>query len=599
MNQIEKIRKSWKGQVDTVLRFPMTIILLVTAVISNMIAIITEEEERYIKLLIAFLLGAALFVVLQLMYERFFTKNFVRWINAAISIIVGAVYYLLIQNTEWKTEVVIRTLVLYFILLIALLWIPVIKSRNNFNESFLAVFKGFFTAVFFYGVLFIGVVLILRATDLLLLNVNEKAFLHSANIIFILMAPIYFLSLLPEYQGKQILEASLTQNDIELNKIHEGIDHKKILPGKFLEALISYVIIPITAVFTVILLLYIVVNIRGDFWKDNLMEPLLVAYSITVILVYLLASTIENMFTKYFRRIFPKVLVPVVLFQTLSSILKIGELGVTYGRYYVIMFGVFATLAGVLFSIVPLKKNGYIAPILLGLSIISILPPLDAFTISKSNQISRLEQVLKKNDMLKGDVITPKRDLTKQEKETIQSSISYLNKMNYTNEITWLSSYTKSMSFEQTFGFQDHNLSGQVYQSFYVSRDYNEPIPITGYDYMIKMNIYSNISKTEITGITKDDKKYTLELDTAKQNDYILLLKDEEGQELIRYPLQEMFQRFAGTSMGKELVSNEEMTFVADNEAAALTMVAEYINQNEWSEGLDQTAEFIAFISIK
>ena len=92
------------------------------------------------------------------------------------------------------------------------------------------------------------------------------------------------------------------------------------------------------------------------------MEPLLVSYSITVITVYLLASVIDSKTTKYFRMVFPKVLIPVVLFQTVSSILKIGELGITSGRYYVIMFGIFATISAVIFSIWPNKRTILLPP---------------------------------------------------------------------------------------------------------------------------------------------------------------------------------------------------------------------------------------------
>nr|WP_238321825.1 DUF4153 domain-containing protein [Carnobacterium jeotgali] len=116
-------------------------------------------------------------------------------------------------------------------------------------------------------------------------------------------------------------------------------------------------LIPLTAIFTVILLVYLLQNITGDFWTNNLLEPMLVSYSVTVILVYLLASNIETKSALLFRKIFPKVLVPIVLFQTISSVLKIQETGLTHGRYYVILFGLFAVIAGLIFSILPVKKK--------------------------------------------------------------------------------------------------------------------------------------------------------------------------------------------------------------------------------------------------
>ena len=112
----------------------------------------------------------------------------------------------------------------------------------------------------------------------------------------------------------------------------------------------------VTAVFTLILGVYIATNIAGDFWRDNLLEPMIVSYSITVILVYILASRLENRFAQLFRKIFPKVLVPIVIFQTIASIMKIGDMGVTHTRYYVIAFGIFAIASGILFSFLPVRK---------------------------------------------------------------------------------------------------------------------------------------------------------------------------------------------------------------------------------------------------
>ncbi len=72
----------------------------------------------------------------------------------------------------------------------------------------------------------------------------------------------------------------------------------------FLETLLSYIIIPLTVIFTFILFIYIGLNIRGDFWTENLFEPMLVSYSIIGISVLLLSVSFENGFARQFHRIF-------------------------------------------------------------------------------------------------------------------------------------------------------------------------------------------------------------------------------------------------------------------------------------------------------
>ena len=170
---------------------------------------------------------------------------------------------------------------------------------------------------------------------------------------------------------------------------------------KFFEILISYIIIPLITVFTIILLVYIIKNIGGEFWSDNLLEPMIVSYSISVIVVYLLASELENKFTVLFRKILPKVLVPIVVFQIISSLLSLSETGITHTRYYVILYGLFAAVSGILLSFLPVRKNGSVAALLIIFSIFSIVPPVDAFSISKSSQINLVEKVLLENKMLR------------------------------------------------------------------------------------------------------------------------------------------------------------------------------------------------------
>jgi hypothetical protein len=617
MNQIDKMKLRWKGLSDTTLRFSFSILMLVAAVISNAVAINTQDDGNYIKLLITFVLGASIYIVLQLTYERFYEKPLLRICFIAVSLVCSLGYYLIIRKTNWEVDVTIRTIIIQFLLLIAFLWVPVIKSRINFNESFMAAFKAFFISSFFTGVLFLGVCLILGATDMLIADIAGEAYQHAANIIFVLLAPIYFLSLIPVYPGKRELLVELSNKpnrsdiekevgnleeqvvDIKLADDNLSVLQKLITPTKFLETLISYVIIPITAVFTVILLLYIVLNITGSFWSDNLLEPLLVSYSITVILVYLLASTLKSVFALYFRMVFPKVLVLVVLFQTLSSILRIGELGITYGRYYVILFGIFATIAGIIFSILPVHKNGLIAPILMALTLLSVIPPVDAFTVSKANQIGRLENALESNQMLENDMIIPNTNVSKEDRNTIVASINYLNRMEYTEDVKWLSTYRKDLNFERTFGFAEYEQVDKDYLNIYLERDDSLPISVEGYDYLITMNYYNETMDLSSDSIEHGGKSYGLFFRSFNEDNSVLILNEVDGEEIIQFEMNEIFNRFANSSLDKSVISYEEAIFTKDNEAISLKLIVNTINISEWENGKDKQVNANILIKIK
>ena len=117
-------------------------------------------------------------------------------------------------------------------------------------------------------------------------------------------------------------------------------------------------------------------------------------YSSAGLIIYILASRLENRFAVLYQRIFPKVLVPVVVMQLISVYIRLNAYGVTESRYYVALFGVFSIVIGIILSFKPVKRNGLIALLAAGFAVLSIIPPVDAFTISRNSQVTRLENML-------------------------------------------------------------------------------------------------------------------------------------------------------------------------------------------------------------
>ena len=584
MEQKTGIHKRFANIVDTCTRYPLTILLLLLIALINGIEI-HSQINNYGNLLFTLVIGIFASLVAQGSYENFFEKSSSRSLLYGGAIIIAIVYYIMILKVEdMGTVVSLRTSVAIFILLVAYIWIPTIKKMVTFNETFLALFKAFFQSVFYFGILYIGVMLIIAAINQLIINVDSKVMIHSANIIFVILAPVYLLSLIPAY-------------GLSEDEDNSGRGRVAVSTTKLLDTLISYVIIPITAVFTLVLLIYVITNIAGKFWTDNLMEPLLVTYSITVIVVYLLSSNTTNSFTVYFRKIFPKVLVPIVLFQTIASILKIGEAGFTYGRYYAILFGVFATIAGVIFSIVPTRKNGLIAPILIGLSVISILPPIDAFTVSKNNQTNRLINVLQSNEMIAENKIVPKANVSDEDRDTIINSIRYLDNMGYTSNIDFLDTYSKSRDFDMIFGFPQYDFGDKEYKSFYFPR-VNNPITINGYDIILRSNIIYSEGNKELGSFIKDGMEYRLMVDTSEANSKVILLNEDEEQ-LMSLDLSEIIDQVSASSTEGDLTL-EEATFIKENDQARIKIIVESIYTNSYRGSIEwQHVEMIGDILVE
>ncbi|MGB4658014.1 MAG: hypothetical protein WBI07_02400, partial [Mobilitalea sp.] len=93
MKLLNRISDRWTGIVDTVIRFPLTVVLLGAAVISNAIAINAEFSNEYVKFMISVLLGAFLAAGLQLLYEHFFDRPITRIVFMTVTVLFTAGYY--------------------------------------------------------------------------------------------------------------------------------------------------------------------------------------------------------------------------------------------------------------------------------------------------------------------------------------------------------------------------------------------------------------------------------------------------------------------------------------------------------------------------
>lgn len=560
MKQIVQIKNKMKGLNDAVLRYPITTLFLIGAAV--LIAISSHADKAFETYILTCVIGAILCVALQSLYEHFFDQWVKRVILMAIGIVMtGAFYFWINRISELSKATSIRTWVIFSIFFVAFIWIPSIRSRVDFNKTFMTVFKSIFHSIFYGVIIFLGCSMILAAIDALIVQISGKAYTDAADIIFVLFCPLYFLSMIPYYPERDS-------------------DDSGNCP-RFLEVLLSYIIVPLVEIFTVILFTYIVINISGKFWTDNLLEPMLISYAIAVILVYVLCSRLENKFVIWYRRIMPKILIPIALFQLVSSVMVVRETGVTDARYFVIAFGLYAVLGGIIMSFLEVRRNGILAATLIIFLIIAITPPIDAFTVSRVNQENRLKNVLVQNNMLENNKIKENGNLSEEDKRIIISSVGYLESINYTNYISWMpKDFSSYKDFYNTFGFDAYEIPNKNDQNIYVSLKAGEMIPIAGYEYFLPISMNSTDTSASIVGeINKQGKRYQIMVKKKAEGQYIVL-QDENKNEILSINVNEVVTRYEKNSNNKPQITIEEASFTAENEKAEMKIVIQEANIN-------------------
>lgn len=586
------------GQAYT--RYPLTMLLFVILSIINAFQIV-NEFSGYERLVHGFLVGIVLTMVATHINERFITDRMKQWGVLIGSIVLSVLYYMILPKNDAAYIIYeVRTAVLVFALFIAFIWIPSIKNVTRyFHQMFLAVFKYGFTTLLYGLILTVGFQAIISSIDYLLFTVDYDYFIHAANLIWFIFVPSYFLSLVPPTDS--YVQANEVSQDVTTEHLIEETEAFEVT--NFLKILINYIVIPLIGVYTLILVAYILLNIGGEFWTDNLLEPMLISYTIIVILVYLLACNLVHPIAYYFRKIFPKVLIPIVVFQTIASVLKIREIGITHGRYYVILFALFSLAAGLIFSFLRKDKTGWIVPVLVVLAVLSVIPPIDAFTVAKNSQRSILTNTLTTNEMLSGNVVQADASIDRRDKEKITASTDYLYSLEYTTEIDYLpEKFDLYDDFEEVFGFpmtyEESEDRDEFNQFASLNRSTTEAMSISEEDYFIELYI-SNYEEEVTTTTVEINEDYVLQAENSLPY-FNFYLENQAGEEVLAIDLELLFiQGFEASSPNEQLANEESMTLIVENDELRVRVVALELMRNNNTADESVSAQFFIFIDIK
>jgi len=561
-----------QGLVKAVSRFPLTVIALViaTGLVWYMISLDKNPDLFIQKLLFTCLLGAFLGVAVQFSCERFERLGRLRWLTYIGAALLAGVYYASLgASPSIEFDVQIRTLVAVFAMFSLALFIPTYKEGFDFDSLALIHFKSAFTAVLYSAVLSAGCASIIAAVDILLFHIDESAYAYSMSFIWILFAVLYYLSLLPRFNSQD-------QNDREYAE--EESNYPRIL-----EILVSYIAIPLVAVFSMVLIAYFFKILITLHWPAGQLGPMVLAYSAAGLIIYILAGRLENRSTSLYRMIFPKLLIPVVIMQLVSVGIRVQAFGITESRYYVALFGIFAIVIAVFLSSKPKSRNGLIVVLAAAFAILSIVPPIDAFTVSRVSQTSRLEKMLQTQGILVDGQLKPQADVPMELRIEATSILNYLQNRKYTAEIDWLpADFNTNKDMLKTFGFETAypGYPGED-KYFYAHLNMDDPIAIKGYDIMYNGHSYRGQGKNEIKPVyfTVDQVKYQLMVNRVSPQETIVAVQDAQGKEMVATGLYDFAQSLQGiTESSKGSLSSSEMTLIKEHNGAKLYVLLQDVN---------------------
>lgn len=580
----------------TVTRFPVVLMFLTFLTITMFITIENDyvNEELLGRLFFTGIFGALLATAIQFMLERF--KHLLKYslLFHGATLVLSVLYYYFMTNDDISQSMVVHLFVLSFALFAAYLYMPTAKNDVNFGNVALSHFKAAFTAILYGIVLFLGFVAIFGAIDILLININSKIYAHIANIAFTFFTPVYYLSLLPNFHS---------EDEYDINKNEIAYNYPKVL-----EILVSNILIPLISIFSVVLIVYFLKILITGVWPVGQVGPMVLGYSAVGYFIYILGSNLTNRFSLLYRKTFPIVLIPLVAMQLVSSYIRVDAYGITESRYYVILFGIFSIICAFMLIFNKTKNSNTIVLLSAIFALLSIIPPIDAFTVSKNSQEARLEEILIRNNMLSGDKIVPNKDILKEDKHEITSISDYLARMGYLRDIEWIPEEYISDSgyysnFEMLYGFSpyyENYFPGEAPRYVYATLNNNEEIDVSGYDKFLKINIYSNINNDiTVSTFNIENEKYTIQQSTDKIGYITLTILDKSNKRLIEIPMKEFVDKlFENINESKSLMSPKELTIDAQNENMKIKIIINDINADKTNDTIYINGSLFLFIAI-
>lgn len=570
------IKTTGKDLSRAIARFPLTVLCLtgITAVSCYVIFLRSTPPLILEKLALTFLVAAVLSMAAQFAVENASRLGALRAAAHIVSVALAVGFFALLWPApRIGSEIGVRSAVAVFALICAILWLPSVNGRTDFNRVALTHFKAVFTSALYAAVLSGGIAAILGTVDILLFQVDSVVYRYMLSVVWILFAGICDLSLLPEFGREED-----ARREERAGKY-----------PRFLEILISYIAIPLMGAYTAVLTAYFVKILVTRKWPAGQLGPMILAYSAVGLILLVLASLAQNRLAVWYRRLFPRALIPIVILQMVSVGIRLRAYGVTESRYYLALFGVFSLIIGVVLSVRPLTGNRLIALLAAGFAITSIIPPVDAFSVSRHSQISRLERILQSEGMLSGGVLTPKSSASEETKRETTSILSYLEGRDALDQLSWLpQNFELYEDMETTFGF------ASAYSGYDPNTRYNQffiepsvPLPISGYDISANLSSGRYDSDDQPISFTVRDIAYRMSVSRVSDRDARVSVQTSDGTELIGTDLYDFTRALIdAASDSKSGLPAEQLTLDTEQNGYRLRVIFQSINVDSGSSGI-------------
>jgi len=561
MKIIKNFKENLSDTKKSIRRFPITI--LFSIVLTIMLVYLNEhmytgdntESLQRINMVLA--LGIPLSLSIALYMENAF-KSFKSSIIAQIGtlFLLPVYYYLLLKDLTFESGIRFAGTIIFFILFV--FYSSKLNKKLGYERYVIKLISGGLITAIYAAVLYGGLAIILFTIQALFdVNIQGKLYYYIFLLVIFIFGVIQFLSKIP----------------------HNEDDPTKYDYAKALKILLTYIVIPLIVVYTIILYVYFIKIIITWVWPKGLVSHLVLWYTtLSVGIIFLITPIIEeNKIAKSFKKFFPIFILPILGMMFISIGQRISQYGFTENRYFVVILGLWV-LGVMLYFNIRRFSNNLIIPISLSLVIlISVYGPLSSFSVAKRAQNNRLESVLRDNDILVNGYIVKNLNVSKDGQQEINNILSYFDKYHSIEDIDVLPDGFELVNTEDLLGFQ-YNPEYYYYENNqyfgYYSNLEQYSIDISEYDYLF------NITAWNQQAIVAEDVQVKYNTDNQ-----VLEVLDKNSINYITININDVALSFYNklkTNEGpvKDVLGIDDLTYVIENEYVEVKLIFQEISGN-------------------
>lgn len=396
--------------------------------------------------------GMLLSLAVSLWCEHSGRKNICKKVQIVANLLLWADFaYMIFRFSNFTESVWIAHASVETALVVAIIFIPTVKrtpQRHNLMFSF-AQFGNLISAAAIAVAMWIAVSIILFTIETLFGHFSFKIYLSAQIIFAAALSILIFIGRIPTF----IETADLVEN---------------YTPAKFTTGIIKYILLPLTAIYMLILYVYgVKIITAGEMPKGVIcfmVSALTAAVYMLLFMLKALGSTHkgEDRLTRVSLKIFPAAMLPLLVMMSMAIGQRIGQYGMTVDRLYVLTFNIWAYITAIYLFITRSRNINFVA---LSFAVIfvltSIIPGMNYTSLVKSHMRSAVIRTLESAGIERSQLPLSHSEFEaakeKMDDETwtdVKSKLRYLDSMNdhsQTNDIVKFDIQTGYYSYDPLF----------------------------------------------------------------------------------------------------------------------------------------------------